>query len=120
VKGQSLEQYRWVISAMDRLARHTYQNGAWLAAGQYLNMGDEPLDGGDSAITALIVVEDTEAQPQDTIYGKLEFLQLVGITKPELLALKQAPERVSELVEKLKAINPDLVTDMSRRESLIE
>lgn len=67
----------------------------------------------------LLFVADTEAQVQETVYGKTEFLQLVGITQPELLALKQNPERISELVEKLRMLNPDLVTDMDRTESLI-
>ena len=65
------------------------------------------------------MVQDTEALTQDTVYGKTEFLQLVGITQPELLALKQSPERISELVEKLKSKSPDLVTNMERTESLI-
>lgn len=77
------------------------------------------MNGGDSAITALIVVQDTEALTQDTVYGKTEFLQLIEITQPELLALKQSPERISELVEKLKSKSPDLVTNMERTESLI-
>ena len=65
------------------------------------------------------MVQDTEALTQDTVYGKTEFLQLIEITQPELLALKQSPERISELVEKLKSKSPDLVTNMERTESLI-
>ena len=64
-------------------------------------------------------MEDTEAKPQDTVYGKTEFLQLVGITQPELLALQQTPNRVSELIGKLMQIDPDLVTDMARTGALI-
>lgn len=93
---------------------------AMFGGDQYLGLGGHALDGGNSEITALLVVADTEAQTQDTVYGRTEFLQLVGITQPELLALKQNSERVSELVEKLRLLNPDFVTDMNRTESLIK
>lgn len=43
--------------------------------------------GADSSITALLLVNDTEAKPQVSVYGKTEFIQLVGITESELKAI---------------------------------
>lgn len=119
IKAVDAQQCMWAINLMAHLARFTYERDTCFYADQYLGLGGHPLDGSDSSITALIVVNDTEAQTQDTVYGKTEFLQLVGITQTELMALKQNPERITELVEKLKALNPDLVADMNRTESLI-
>ena len=120
VRGNDARQCMWAINLMAYLARFTYTSNNYFSVNQYLGLGGHALDGGNSEITALLVVADTEAQTQDTVYGRTEFLQLVGITQPELLALKQNPERVSELVEKLRLLNPDFVTDMNRTESLIK
>lgn len=119
IRADDAQQCMWVIHLLAHLARFTYTSKNYFTVNQYLGLGGHALNGGDSAITALIVVQDTEALTQDTVYGKTEFLQLVGITQPELLALKQSPERISELVEKLKSKSPDLVTNMERTESLI-
>lgn len=120
VKADDAKQCMWAINLMAHLARFTYERSSYFSVNQYLGLGGHALDGSNSEITALIVVSDTEAQTQDTVYGKTEFLQLVGITQPELLALKLNPERISELIEKLRLLNSDLVTDMGRTESLIE
>lgn len=37
-----------------------------------------------TCITALLIVEDKEAQPQQSVYGKTELMQLVGITESAL------------------------------------
>ena len=42
--------------------------------------------GVESNITALLTIADTEARTQDTLYGKTEFIQPVGITESELQA----------------------------------
>ena len=75
--------------------------------------------GVESAITALLVVADTEAMAQDTIYGRTEFMQLVGITESELQAIIEDGSKVQILLERMKADNPDLVTDMKRTGSYI-
>lgn len=73
----------------------------------------------DSAITALIVVNDTSAQTQETIHGKLEFLQLVGITEPELNVIKEDYTNINKLIELMKKDNPEFVTDMNRSYSYL-
>lgn len=119
IRAEEAGQCVWAIGLMAQLARYTYQKSDGFSAERFLGFGGQALDGGDSRITALLFAADTEARTQESIYGKTEFLQLVGITQPEFLALKRNPERVPELMEKLKAVNPDLVTDMGRTESLI-
>ena len=70
--------------------------------------------GTDTALTSLIIVPDTEAQGLDTLYGRLEFLQLVGITQAELSRLSTR-EEVRALAEQLRQAEPWLVTDLDRR-----
>lgn len=76
--------------------------------------------GTDSMITALLLVNDTEIQPQMSVYGKTEFIQLVGITQQELQAIEADKNNVSRLIRRMKADgNADLVTDMKRTKSYL-
>ena len=69
-------------------------------------------------ITALLIVSDTEAETQMSVYGKTEFLQLVGITEAEIQAIIEDRSNVQKLIELMKADgNEDLVTDMRRTKS---
>lgn len=71
-------------------------------------------------ITALLLVNDTEIQPQMSVYGKMEFIQLVGITQQELQAIKADKNNVSRLIRRMKADgNADLVTNMKRTKSYL-
>ena len=110
----------WAIDMLSNLARYTYTTNKFFEPFQYISGNGESLHKGvDSCITALLVISDTEAKEQDTIYGKTEFLQLYGITEKELQAIKNNPDRVYELYDKIKENNPDFITDMNRIESYI-
>ena len=74
--------------------------------------------GSDSLITALLLVNDTEAEPQMSVYGKTEFIQLVGITEAELGAVMEDRNNIPVLLRRMKEDgNADLVTDMKRQRS---
>ena len=76
--------------------------------------------GVESLITALLIVEDTEVKPQHSVYGKTEFMQLVGITESELQAILADSTNVDKLIELMKADgNLELVTDMNRSKSYL-
>ena len=75
--------------------------------------------GTDSAITALITTMDTEAVSQDSVYGKTEFIQLVGITEQEFKNIQGKTANIELLLERMKQDNPDLVTDMTRTSSYL-
>ena len=73
----------------------------------------------DSKITSLLIAQDTEVKGRDTIYGKLDFVQLVGITTEEFLKVKENRDLVPVLLENLRADYPDLETDMERTKNYI-
>ena len=91
-------------------------------AGEYIALSGKSLNPNiNSYITALLVINDTEACSQkETIYGRTDFLQFYGITETELIALQNNPERVGELINLIKKNNPDFVTDMNRVNSYIQ
>ena len=109
----------WAIDMLSNLARYTYKTERFFQPNQYIKGNGRSLHiGTDSLITALLLVSDTEAKPQMSVYGKTEFIQLVGITEAELQAVAEDNDNIPRLIERMRAdTNPDLVTDMARTRS---
>ena len=53
------------------------------------------------------------------VHGKLEFLQLVGITAQEAAAIQADYHNLNVLLDRMRADNPELVTDMHRTHSYL-
>jgi hypothetical protein len=96
----------WPVNVMISLARARYV-GSDYRAGDTVKTG--PLDGRpECELTALLVVEDPAFELQETPFGKLVFLQLVGVegkTRERAIELGSRP-----VLEELRALNPGLVT----------
>lgn len=102
------------------LARYTYTQERIFEPFQYVPGNGKSLHiGVDSAITALIVVNDTEVNGINTVHGKVDFIQLVGITQRELEFLREDRNQLDILIENMRQDNPYLVTDMKRFKSYI-
>ncbi|WP_071434324.1 suppressor of fused domain protein [Angelakisella massiliensis] len=121
LKETDTKNCMWAIDMMSNLARYTYKTERFFEPNQYVKGNGTPLQmGSDSLITALLLVRDTEAQTQISVYGKTEFIQLVGITQSELQAIIEDPNNLPKLIELMKADgNEDLVTDMRRSKSYL-
>lgn len=112
---ENVEECLWAMDMMANLARYTYTTERFFEHGQFIQGNGESLRiGMDSMITALLCVDDTELETIDTVYGKVGFIQLVGITQSELEAIKADRSKVDTLITLMKADSPDLVTDMRR------
>lgn len=113
----------WAMNMMGNLARYTFTSERWFEPGQYVGSAQNPssinLSQPDSAITSLLITEDTEINGRQTIYGELLFLQLVGITTNEFIKVKEDRSLVPVLLERLRADYPDLETDMNRTKDYI-
>ena len=113
----------WAMNMMSNLARYTFKSESWFEPGEYVGNAKDPqsinLGKPESKITALIIASDTEINGRDTIYGRLDFVQLVGITTEEFMKVRENKELVPVLIENLKADYPDLETDMDRTKSYI-
>lgn len=116
VRAEEPQECMWVIDSMSNLARYTYTREKWFEPFHYVSGGGVPLQEG-SALTSFVIVEDTEVRGRDTMHGRLEFLQLVGITQKELdwvAGEGGGPDRARELVGRMKTDSPLLVTDLAR------
>ena len=119
LKEKDTANCMWAIDMLSNLARYTYKTQRFFQPNQFIRGNGSSLHvGSDSLITALLLVNDTEAQPQMSVYGKSEFLQLVGITEAELGAVMEDRNNIPVLLRRMKEDgNVDLVTDMQRQKS---
>lgn len=113
----------WAMNMMSNLARYTFTSESWFEPGQYVGSAKDPqsinLSKPESKITALLIASDTEVKGRDTIYGRLDFVQLVGITTDEFLKVRENKELIPTLLANLKADYPDLETDLNRTKNYI-
>ena len=120
VRESYAETGTWALYLLAHLARYTFQTGNYFEPGAYI-----PGDGGslhpelNSAITALAIVSDTTAAPIETVHGRVAFLQLIGLTQPELDAITRDPDALTGILERMRAEDPELVLDMRRTRSYI-
>lgn len=99
----------WPVSVMVSLAAARYTAEDY-AAGDTVKTG--PLDGGsDCKQTALLIAEDPAFKVLETPFGKLVFLQLVGVeaeTRERALRLGSR-----SVIDELRFSNPDLITRLT-------
>ena len=122
LKEENSEDCGWALNMMGNLARYTNKTKNYFEANQYVRGNGEPLKlGSDSKITALLLINDTEVKTQDTVYGKTEFIQLVGLTTSEVEAVIADPDNnIPKLLQMMiDDGNPDFVTDMNRQKSYL-
>ena len=119
LREKDTQSCMWAIQMLSNLARYTFKTQRFFQPNQYVRGDGHSLHvGADSLITALLLMEDTEAQPQFSVYGRTEFIQLVGITQPELEAIAADKDNIPRLIRLMQEDgNPDLVTDMGRKKS---
>lgn len=120
LKEQTNDECMWAIDMLSNLARYTFTQNRFFEPLQFIAGNGSSLHiGTDSNITALLVVNDTEAEGINTVHGKVEFMQLVGITQRELELLMENRKKADVLIEEMKKDNPFLITDMKRTDSYL-
>lgn len=107
----------WPLSFLQNLARYVFETGNVFDAGHHMDLNGPIALGAPTGISAVAFVPDPQLPGRDTPHGRLEFLQVVGITAEEL-ELSQSWDTL-RLLEQLRALTgPLLVTDL-RRPSLL-
>ena len=101
--GNEKEELRGICGILQSIARITFQSGEIFDINEYLYTGQTTgIDvGQESKLTGFITVLDTEVGEIDTPNGKVVFVEFIGATDAELLALKNKKITVKELYEKL-------------------
>lgn len=118
---EDVQDCMWALDVLSNMAYYTYTTNRFFEPYQLIgNQKAEPLNlNSHTAITALLTIADTEALGVDTVYGRTDFIQLVGITQAEYEMLSNNVPRIKEFVEILRKKYPNLETDLNRTESII-
>ncbi len=111
----------WVIHLMNYFARYVFASGKWFAPYHFIPTNNPIRPNTDTALVGVAFAPDPLLPAIDTPNGAVQFLQLVGLTQAELDWLWQDPKtsRCRELLEKMRADNPLLITDLGRRASYV-
>lgn len=115
--GNSMENCRWAINVLAKLARYTYTEKRWFEPYDHIRCGR--ISPG-SELAGFLAVPDTEAVPRVSVYGRVDLMQLVGLTGRELTALETGECTAADLTAAMTAAgSPDLLTDPARKNSYI-
>ena len=108
------ESVNWVINVIQNIARYVFGSGNVFEHGHFIPANGPIALDTDTKLWAFCFVNDPELNAISTPHGKVEFIQMVGITQQEYEALRDNNTTVDELVKILAVDNPLMVTDLNR------
>ena len=96
-------EIKGICGILQSIARITFTNGEVFKAYEYLYTGQtEGIDVNmKSNITGFITIPDKEFNSIDTPNGKVEFVEFIGATNAELIALKNKEIDVKTIYDKI-------------------
>jgi hypothetical protein len=105
----------WMIQMMNNLTRYLIQSGRWFEPGHFLNAKGPIRLNTRTSLTAVAFVMDPELGVIDTPHGKVEFLQIVGLTTSQYEKLEAAPSTDATLamIDEMRVTNPLLIIDLA-------
>jgi hypothetical protein len=107
----------WALSFLQNIGKYVFRTGNAFASGHNVNLaGPINLGTPDTLIRAITFVDDPEFGSIDTPNGRVNFLQIVGLTLDELRAITDW--NTEGVVEVIRAKNPTLITDLDRKSVL--
>lgn len=103
----------WPFGLLELIARHTQSNAHPFLVGDRLDLGTPLTSDEATLLTAVAVVPDPQLAEVSSPNGRFEFRQIVGVTADELAEMRSSSNE--SVLDRLRAGNPLLVTDPSRR-----
>ena len=112
----------WAINVMNNLGRYVFESGKWFEPYHFIPANGPIRNDTDTALVGIAFAPDPKLPAIGTPNGQVQFLQMVGLTQAELDWLWQDPStaRCQELIDKMRADNPLLITDLARTESYVQ
>lgn len=126
LRAEGPDDCLWAVTWLGNVGRGVHEKPRLLEPYDLIGAGGRTLlQDSSSLLTACLIVPDTEVPGIDTVHGRLDFLQLVGITQAEReWATDADPEeqraRVQVLASRLvEGGNTHLVTDLARTQEVV-
>ncbi|RKN16504.1 suppressor of fused domain protein [Micromonospora musae] len=102
----------WAASLLQNLARYVFSSGNWFEPGHHMNANGPIRLDYETELTALAFTEDPELGTIPTPHGRVQFLQVVGLTGDEYAAARQWD--TDGVLHLFAERVPMLVTDLDR------
>lgn len=111
----------WVTNLMQNLARYVFETEKWFDAYHFIPTNSPIKADTDTKLVGIAFVPDTRLDTIETANGKVQFLQMVGLTQKELDWLWEDPKtaRVQELINRMREDNPLLIVDLNREKDYV-
>jgi hypothetical protein len=105
----------WVCGLIQNLARYVFKSGKWFEPYHWIPAGGPIRAKSDTALVGLAFLGDPTLPGVDSPHGRVEFVQMFGITQAELDQIKGKSRSCQDIVEEHRRNNPLLVTDLARK-----
>jgi len=102
----------WALNFLQNLARYVFQSGNVFRDGDWMAINGPIASEEDTLLCYIALTADPELPAIDTPNGRMEFLQVIGLTDDEAYAGRQW--KVLKLLEALKPGMPLWITDLAR------
>jgi hypothetical protein len=110
------ENISWVFNLLQNLARYVFKSGKWFEQYHWIPANGPIRLDYDTDIVGLAFLLDPILEPVDSPHGRVDFIQAFGVTQTELTCLKDGKQTAEAIIELHRKTNPQLVTDLSRRD----
>ncbi|QJB31704.1 suppressor of fused domain protein [Chitinophaga oryzae] len=116
-KVTETEDPAWACNLLQNIAKYVFSSGKWFEEFHFIPANGPIRLEYETDITALAFIKDPELGTITTPHGEVTFLQMVGITTKEYESLMQNPTigECEKLLQRLRADNPLLITDLDRK-----
>jgi suppressor of fused len=111
-RGEEAEPSPWCVNFLQNLARYVFSSGNTFEPGHHLDLNGPIALDSPTKVRAIVFIEDPQLGTIATHNGRVQFIQIVGITLDELQAIKRWHS--AKFLELLTATIPLGVTDLSR------
>ena len=111
----------WPADILQSLAKYVFHTGNIICSGDHVSE-NKPLNNGNSIIQHMLMTDDPQLGTVFGPFGKVTFIQIVGVTNDELKASQQWNVKgMIDLMRKMPETGGDLlVTEMQRSKSIFE
>jgi suppressor of fused-like protein len=111
-RGEEAEPPIWCVNFLQNLARYVFQSGNTFEDGHHLDLNSPIALDLPTKIRAIMFMDDPQMGTIQTPNGRVQFLQIMGISLDELRVLKRW--RSEKFLELLTSEIPLGLTDLSR------
>ncbi len=109
---------RWPVTMIQNLAHYVFQSGNLVTPGHYLDAQGPIAPKSKTQLKALLFTHDEQLPPIQLSFGRIQFVQAVGITADELRAIESW--NADGMLGILRRSYPSLVTDLARESVLAD